>query len=58
MKSAETLYGVTMEEPGISKTVSVQWDEIPKGKPRKRAPKLKLEPRREAEMEASTAGTG
>ncbi len=27
METASVLYGVTMQEPGISKLVSVRWDE-------------------------------
>jgi chromosome segregation protein len=29
MEMAEVLYGVTMQEPGVSKLVSVRWDEKP-----------------------------
>jgi chromosome segregation protein len=43
MEMAEVLYGVTMQEPGVSKLVSVRWDEQPAvapppaGKPSARA---------------------
>jgi len=39
METGSVLYGVTMQEPGVSKLVSVRWegDEAPKEKQHRRA---------------------
>jgi hypothetical protein len=59
MEAAQSLYGVTMQEPGVSKLVSVKFktpSNTPNPAPVKKAEVKTPEPEPEAEVLATTAG--